>query len=87
MKFRVALAAILALAGTADAWGGVALESFGIEPSGPGPQLFNTVGSQSVPGADAGPGATVAWPVTVNTALLNTLPATVRSLPRQRLTE
>jgi len=75
---RFAMVAVFALAGTTNAWGGVALESFGIEPSGPGPQLFNAVGAQGAPGSDAGPGATVAWPVTLNLALLNTLPAAVQ---------
>ena len=78
VKMRLAMTTVLALAVTANAWGGVALESFGIEPSGPGPQLFSTVGAQGAPGSDAGPGATVAWPVTVNAALLNTLPATIQ---------
>ena len=76
MKIRFALAAVLALAGTADAWAGVALESFGIEPSVP--HLFNTIGPLGAPGSEAGPGASVAWPVTINTSLLRTLPSTIQ---------
>lgn len=77
MRWTRALGWLTLALAPAQVWGGVQLQSFGIDP-GPGPQLFNTVGAQGAPGSDAGPGASVAWPVTVNTALLNTLPASIQ---------
>lgn len=66
------------LVGTSG-WAGVDLESFDIiSPGIPLPNLFTSTGQQGLPGPEAGPGATVAWPVTINLALLDTLPATVR---------
>ncbi len=57
---------------------GVELESFVISPTLPSPNASSSVGPQGAPGPEAGPGATVAWPVTINAALLETLPATVQ---------
>lgn len=68
----------LAACTCANAWAGVELESFVISPGLPSPNIFGSVGPQGAPGPEAGPGATVAWPVTINTALLETLPATVQ---------
>lgn len=61
-----------------NAWAGVELESFVITPGLPSPNVFSSVGPQGAPGPEAGPSATVAWPVTINTALLDTLPATIQ---------
>ena len=74
------------IAGTANAWGGVALESFGIEPSVP--HLFSTIGPLGAPGSEAGPGASVAWPVTINTTLIRSLPSTIQVIRfRDRVTQ
>ena len=75
MKLRFALA-VLALAGTADTWAGVALQSFGIEGSTP-PQLFTSVGAQGAPGPGSSPTAESAWPVTINFARIDALPASI----------
>lgn len=79
-KRSLALIAIVSvLLGTSTAaWSGVSVESFVIiGPAVPGSQLFVSVGAQGAPGPEAGPGATVAWPVTLDRALLDTLPATL----------
>lgn len=79
MKHRILRWAFpLAACMCANAWAGVELESFVISPGLPSPNIFSSVGPQGAPGPEAGPGATVAWPVTINTALLETLPATVQ---------
>jgi hypothetical protein len=57
LKARMCLVLVFA---SAQAWGGVALESFGIEPSPPSTHVFNTNGRMEPPGQEAGPGATVA---------------------------
>lgn len=62
----------------ANAWAGVELESFVISPGLPSPNVFSSVGPQGASGPEAGPGATVAWPVTINTALLEDLPPTIQ---------
>ncbi len=77
MNTRLALAAVLALAGMANAWGSVALQSFGISPSQPGPQLFTSVGAQTAPGPGSSATAEAAWPVTINYAWIDTLPTTI----------
>lgn len=69
---------VACLLATRIASAGIDLESFTIEPSIPGTQVFRTIGAQSAPGPEAGPGATVAWPVTVDLALLDTLPPTLQ---------
>ncbi|HEX7770740.1 MAG TPA: hypothetical protein VF422_12005 [Dokdonella sp.] len=74
LRWAFALAACMC----ANAWAGVELESFVISPGLPSPNVFGSVGTQGVPGPEAGLGATVAWPVTINTALLETPPATVQ---------
>lgn len=69
---------LASLATPAAAWAGVSLESFVIVgPAVPGSQLFINVGAQGAPGPEAGPGATVAWPITLDRALLDTLPTTL----------
>jgi len=60
-----------------EVFGGVQLQSFGVSRS-PGTHVFNSIGPQGAPGPEAGPGATVAWPVTINSSLLSTLPATMQ---------
>jgi hypothetical protein len=74
---KVLTCLVLSLA-PVEAWSGVGLEWFLIEPSPPSADVFNTVGPMGLPGQEAGPGASVAWPATINLALLNTLPATVQ---------
>jgi hypothetical protein len=61
-----------------EARSGVELVSFGIDPSPPSTHVFNSIGPIEPPGEEAGPGATTAWPVTINLALLSTLPATMQ---------
>jgi hypothetical protein len=81
MFTQLAMGALMCLSfafAPVEAWGGVDLQSFGIEPSPPSTHVFNTVGLMEPPGQEAGPGATVAWPVTINLALLNTLPPTLQ---------
>lgn len=60
---------------------GVALQSFTVTPSTPpealSTNLFTNIGAQSAPSTGHGPGATAVWPVTVNLALLTTLPSSV----------
>lgn len=73
-----ALACLILAFASVEAWSSVELVSFGIDPSPPSTHVFNLVGPLESPGQEAGPGATAAWQVTVNLALLNTLPATVQ---------
>lgn len=81
MRIRYALTALVfvMLASTGmQAWGGVALQSFVVVSSAPGTHVFSSIGQMSAPGPESGPGAAVAWPVTIDLALLNTLPATLQ---------
>ncbi len=74
--------ALLLVSSTARA--GVVVESFGVISSDPQQDLFATIGSPTSPGLSADPGATEAWPVTVNLTHLQTLPGTVvLNLPNQ----
>lgn len=72
-----ALACLVLAFASGQVWGGVHLQSFGIDPSDPGPQLFTTVGAQTSPGPGTSATAETAWPVTINYALMDTLPASV----------
>jgi hypothetical protein len=81
MTTRFALWALLCLAfalTSIEVRGSVALQSFGVTPSVPGTHVFDSIGPIGPPGAESGPGASVAWPVTVDLALLNTLPVTLQ---------
>lgn len=82
MNTRFALQALLCVAFalvSTDGWGSVELESFGFGPGGSTHLLFNTVGSQTAPGPGSSPTAEAAWPVTMNYAWMDTLPASVEA--------
>ncbi len=73
----------LLLAALPPARAGVDLIGFGVdgEPP-PSPNVFTDIGAQGAPGPQADAGAGAVWPVTVNTALLTTLPTSaVLNLP------
>lgn len=75
-RFCGATIAIVLMTRVASA--GVDVESFTIEPSVPGTQVFRTIGVQGIPRPDAGPGATASWPASVDLALLDTLPSALQ---------
>ena len=83
MQLRPALRTLTMCASisiSAQAFAGVDLQSFEVIAGGArvSPLVFTTVGAQGAPGLEAGPGATVAWPVAANQRLLNTLPASIQ---------
>jgi hypothetical protein len=78
MRPMILAAALLALPWIcANGRAGVALQSFNVNSPAPGVHVFSTLGPQGAPGLESGPGATVAWPVSIDVALLETLPASL----------
>jgi hypothetical protein len=76
---RVLLQALLAgsLLGPLSGHAAVEVTAFGIIGSAPSNHVFTVVGTQQIPGTQAGPGAGAVWPVTINGPLLITLPVSV----------
>jgi len=77
MSARFAAIVLLALFCVRPTHAGVGLGSFGIEPVIPGTTVFSSIGATQSPNPGDGANAVAAWLVTVDLALLRTLPSTL----------